>query len=139
MTFFNSERDNLRAVGNACAVTLFVLSHTMLLRFTLQCLGQFRWLNEKMSFPGHVVESQGADHLGRPKQTVKPGIAAAGIQGPLVFPELPNHTASEVAADVCFRMPVSRRSVGSVYSFSKIWGVARCFPFVALSSQCASP
>lgn len=139
VTFFHAERGNLRAVGNACTITLFVLSHTMLLRFALQCLGQFRRMEGKTAVPDHVVESPGTDHLGRLKQTMKPGIAAAGIQGPLVFPELLSHPVSKTATGVCFRMPVTRRSVSLVDGFSQCWGVARCFPFVALSSRCASP
>lgn len=35
VALFKTKRCNLRAAGNACAVALFVLSHTMLLRFAL--------------------------------------------------------------------------------------------------------
>ena len=35
VALFKTQRCNLRAAGNACAVTFFVLSHTMLLRFAL--------------------------------------------------------------------------------------------------------
>ena len=52
-----------------------------------------------MPFPDHVVKGTGADHLRRLEQLVSLGISAAGIQGPLVFPDLPNHPAGEVTAD----------------------------------------
>ena len=62
---FRAETSDLRAVGNACTITLFVLTHMMLLRFTLECLRKFRWMDAKVSLPDHVVEGTGADHLRR--------------------------------------------------------------------------
>ncbi len=56
----------------------------------------------------------GTDHLRRLEQAVSLGIATAGIQGPLVFPDLPNHPAGKVAADARFRMPVAGHSVGPI-------------------------
>ena len=92
-----------------------------------------------MPVPDHVVKGTGADHLGRLEQAVSLAISAAGIQGPLVFPDLPNHPASEVTADARFRMPVAGCSVGSVDSFSQLGGVTGSFPLAALASRCASP
>lgn len=99
---------------------------------------QFCWLDGKISFPDHVVESSGADHLRRLKQTAKLGIAAAGIQGPLVLPDLLDHPASEVVADVRFRMPVAGRSVDLVDGFPQFGGVPRSFPLGTLTSRCPS-
>ena len=92
-----------------------------------------------MPFPDHVVKGTGADHLRRLEQVVSLGISAAGIQGPLVFPDLPNHPTGEVTADARFRMPVAGCSVGSVDSFSQLGGITGSFPLVALASRCASP
>ena len=92
-----------------------------------------------MPFPDHVVKGTGADHLRRLEQAVALGISAAGIQGPLVFPDLPNHPTGEVTADARFRMPVAGCSVGSVDSFSQLGGITGSFPLVALASRCASP
>ena len=92
-----------------------------------------------MPFPDHVVKGTGAAHLRRLEQVVSLGISAAGIQGPLVFPDLPTHPTGEVAADARFRMPVAGCSVGSVDSFSRLGGITGSFPLVALASRCASP
>ena len=92
-----------------------------------------------MPFPDHVVEGTGTDHLRRLEQAVSLGIATAGIQGPLVFPDLPNHPAGKVAADARFRMPVAGHSVGPIDGFSQRGGVTWSFPLVVLAGRCASP
>lgn len=63
VTFLQAERCDFRTVGNAGAVTLFVLPYTRFVHFTFQCLGQFGWPDTKASGPDHAVEGARADHL----------------------------------------------------------------------------
>lgn len=139
VAFFQAERCDFRMIGNASAVTLFVLPHTRFIRFTFQCLGQFGWPDAKTSAPDHVVEGARADHLRRIEQSMQPGVASAGIQRPLVFPHLPNHPADKITALLRFGLPVAVCPVGLIDCFAQIWRVARRPSSGALASRCAAP
>lgn len=111
----------------------------MLLRLSLQCFRQFRGMDGQTSSPHHIVECAGANHLRRLKQVVQLGVAAAGIQRPLVFLYLPDHPLGEVLATVRFLVPVAGCSVGLVHRLSQFRGVAGGFPLGALTNRCTTP
>ncbi len=108
------------------------------LGLTFQGFRQLRNLDRQQASPCHVVEGVGANHLVFREQALPLGVAAAGIQRPLVFPYLLGHPDYERLARVSLERSVAVGSVGLVDRCSLLWGVARGFPLVALAGRCAS-